>query len=192
METQITPLQFWLGVLTILLPQIYNIYKSRLEAQAQKRKDELEAQEKKRKEEAEQKEKERTAQDTAEETTWKRVVNEYERALAQVQRLEIEIGGLRPLALQNAVLEQKVAQCAEDKTDWKDHAIRLEEQLKEHNIIPLPFRRNPREETGEQLKTISRKMKAIKDSHIENSVIEGSPTLVFPPVSGTGPGKEER
>ena len=149
METQITPLQFWLGIMTILLPQIYNIYNRYQEAQEKKRVIVQEAEEK-----------ERQAEATAGETTWKRVVSEYERALSQVQRLEVEIGGLRPLALQNAVLEQKMKQCSEDKADWKDHAVRLEEQLKEHNIIPLPFKRNPREDTGEQnLKTVSRKMR---------------------------------
>ena len=176
METPVTWNQLIIAcifiLVTTLAPQIYQIYSRRLEAQEKKRIDDEAA-----------KEKERSAQDIAEETTWKRVVSEYDRALAQVQRNEEEIRQLRPLALQNAILEQKILQCKEDKEDWKAHAIRLEKQLTEKNIIPVPFRRNPREDTGEQLKTISQKMKTIKDSHAQDAPIE-SPTLTFPPVEG--------
>ena len=173
----ITLQQFIFGIITTIVvalsPQLYNIYKSRLDAQEQKRKDDLEA-----------KEKERTAQDTAEETTWKRVVSEYERALGSVHRLEKELEQLRPLALQNAILEQKMTQCREDKEDHKAHSEKLEEQLKEHNIIPIPFKRIVRETTDE-LKTVSRKMKAIKENHIGDlPSSDGSPTLVFPKEEG--------
>lgn len=174
MSEPITLQQFIFGIITTLVvalaPQLYNIYNRRLEAQEKRRASDMEA-----------KEKERLAEASAEETTWKRVVGEFERAIERAHRLEEENEQLRPLALQNAVLEQKMRQCAEDKTDWKDHAMRLEQQLQENNIIPLPFRRNPREDTGEQLKTVSRKMKAIKDTHKIDATVE-SPTLVFPSI----------
>jgi predicted transcriptional regulator len=178
-EVPVTWTQLIITVIFLLVvtlsPQFYQIYNRRLEAQ-----------EKKRVEDAAQKEKERNAQDTAEETTWKRVVSEYERALDSVHNKEEELKQLRPLALQNAVLEQRMAQCKEDKEDWKAHALRLETQLQEQNIIPLPFRRNPREDTGEQLKTVSQKMRTIKDNHTGNATVD-SPTLIFPPA----PVKEE-
>lgn len=178
MEQPITLQQFIFGIITTIVvalaPQLYNIYNRHMEAQ-----------EKKRTLDADARERERMAESTAEETTWKRVVSEYERALDRAHKLEIENEQLRPLALQNAVMEQKMTQCKEDKEDWKSHAERLEEQLKEKNIIPVPFRRLVREETGERLKTISKKMKAIKDNHIADTSTD-SPTLVFPVVPTEG------
>lgn len=178
MEQPVTLQQLIYGVITTIVialaPQLYNIYNRRLEAQ-----------EKKRTSDAEEREKERQAEATAEETTWKRVVSEYERALERAHKLEEENEQLRPLALQNAVLEQKMNQCKEDKEDWKAHALRLETQLQENNIVPIPFRRNPREDTGEHLKTISQKMRALKETH-EATPTEGSPTLIFPPVKEEG------
>jgi membrane-associated HD superfamily phosphohydrolase len=187
-EVPVTWTQLIITVVFVLVvvvsPQLYNIYKAKLEAQEKKRILDAETKEKER----EAKEKERTAQDTAEETTWKRVVSEYERALESVHRLEKELEQLRPLALQNAVLETKMNQCREDKEDWKAHSIRLEEQLIEKNIIPIPFRRSPREDTGQQLKTVSKRMKAIRNNMTESeyNASEGSPTLVFPAIKKEG------
>lgn len=120
------------------------------------------------------------AEDAKDEQAWDRVLKEYERALDRNTRLEKELEALRPLALQNAVLEQKMMQCREDKEDWKTHSISLEEQLAANNIIPRPFRRLPRsEENTDKLKTISQKMQAIKmDAGV--SAAKESPTLVFP------------
>ena len=184
METPVTWTQLAIAVIFVLIttlsPQFYSIYKQKQEARIREREDELKQQQM----EIEERYRERQLGMDAEETTWKRVVSEYERALASVHRLEQELEQLRPLALHNAVLEQKMGQCREDKEDWKSHAVRLEEQLQEHNIIPQPFKRRPREDTDQQLKTVSRKMKAIKQTHLESSTTDGSPTLVFPPIEG--------
>lgn len=168
----INTLQFWLGIAILLAPQLFNIYNRYQQGRKEQREDAL---------------KEKQAEMDAEETTWKRVISEYERTIQRANKLEQESEQLRPLALQNAVLEQKMKQCKEDKEDWKSHAERLDAQLQEHNIIPVPFKRNPREETGETLKTVSRKMKTIRDEHvIGNVATDGSPTLVFPPTTTTG------
>lgn len=127
---------------------------------------------------------------------WDRVVQEYERQIERNGKLEQENEQLRPLALANAILEQNIRLCREDKEDWKSHATSLEEQLMQNNIIPRPFKRLPREgDTQERLKTVSQKMKAIRETHAEENgkpASEGSPTLIFPPVAGSGPGKEEQ
>lgn len=183
------PIKLWqliAATVLALMPYLIQLYNGRTTAQEKRRKELQEEREKERQE----KEKERKAAEDAEETTWKRVVSEYERALQRAHKLEQENEQLRPLALQNAVLEQKMSQCKEDKEDWKSHAERLEQQLKENNIIPLPFKRNPREDTGESLKTISRKMKAIKENHMPPMELE-HPTLIFPPIQGSGKGAKQ-
>lgn len=158
-----------------LAPRLWDIIKLRTET-------------KERDKEAARLEKEKATQAEAEkdEKVWDRVVTEYERQTERGNRLERELEQLRPLAIVNAVLEQKYQQSKYDKEDWKAHAIGLEEQLKENNIIPRPFRRIQHEgDTQEKLKTISRKMSAIQMGNKGNGDKEpskGSPTLIFPPV----------
>lgn len=154
-------------------PRLYDWLKLRAEMKEREKQAEREAQVKSEQIESEKDDK-----------VWDRVVREYDRTLERANKLEHENDALRPLALANAILEQKMTQCREDKEDWKAHAVSLEEQLQEHNIIPRPFRRLPREgDTGEKLKTVSRKMKAIKENHEPERKEEGSPTLVFPPAA---------
>jgi hypothetical protein len=172
METPVTWTQLIIAcifiLVTTLAPQIYQIYNRRLEAREKERQEKMAAK---------QLEEEREAK--SDDKVWDRVVTEYERALDQRHALEEELKQLRPLALQNAVLQQKCQQTAEDKEDWKAHAMALEEQLTASNIIPRPFRRLVRtEENTDRLKTISTKMKTIKDEHV--SAATDSPTLVFP------------
>lgn len=186
-ETPVTWTELIIAVIFVLVttlsPQIYSIFKANKESKDKQR--EADTKEKERQDQIRIREKEMEL--SAEETTWKRVISEYDRTIQRATNLEKELEQLRPLAIQNAVLEQKMKQCREDKEDWKAHAERLDSQLQEHNVVPIPFRRNPREETGEAIKTISRKMKAIKEEH-ENvrtaySQADGSPTLVFPPIA---------
>lgn len=179
METPVTWTQLIIAcifiLVTTLAPQIYSIYNRKLEAQEKKRNEDNEI--KKSVFEAEQKQ---------DDKVWDRVVTEYERAIERGHRLEQENEQLRPLALKNAVLEQKLSQSVEDKEDWKSHALRLEEQLKGVNVIPEPFRRGTHENTQENLKTVSRKMKAVKQefetNNPETRATDGTPTLIFPVV----------
>lgn len=160
-------------------PRLYDWLKLRAEIREREMKAKLEAQERAAQVEIDKEDK-----------AWDTVVNEYNRQLERGQKLEAELEQLRPLALTNAVMEQKMKQCKEDKEDWKAHALSLEAQLTEHNIIPRPFKRLPRDESDtDKLKTISRKMKAIKENHeVDKVATEGSPTLVFPtpPVTKDG------
>lgn len=179
MEAPVTWTQLIIAVIFVLVttlsPQMYSIYKQKQESKTKEREDKL---------------REKQMEIDAEETTWKRVISEYERTIERAHKLEQENEQLRPLALQNAVLEQKMKQCKEDKEDWKSHSEKLEVQLQENNIVPVPFKRNPREDTGQQLKTVSRKMKAIKDTHATETNGEGSPTLIFPPATTTREGEK--
>lgn len=110
-----------------------------------------------------------------------RVVTEYERQIERGNRLERELEQLRPLAIENAVMKQRLQLATEDKEDWKHHALLLEQQLRDNNVIPALFRRLHREgDTHEKIKTVSRKMKTIKDSNGNAEPSGGSPTIIFP------------
>jgi hypothetical protein len=136
----VTPLQFWLAVLTIVAPQIYNIYKTYQDNKANK--PTIDAQAKATLEKAETE-----AQD--------RLFVEYDKIIANLRRVEDENRELRPLALKNAIMERDMLSCKEDKEDWKQYAKRLATQLEEAGFVPLPFRRTPADgDTQEKMATV--------------------------------------
>ena len=142
MPEAITPLQFWLGVIIAISPQIYNIIKAHYEHKAQAPL--LAAQAK-----AQEEKSDTEAQDA--------LFKEYGRQIENLRRVEDENKELRPLALKNAILERDIAECRKDKEDWKRYANKLSVQIQELGHVPLPFRRLPsEEETQEKIVTIKR------------------------------------
>lgn len=176
METPVTWTQLIISSIFILIaalaPQLHHMYKARLESKEKERQAAL-------------KEKEQElAKDEQDTKHFEKIALEYQRQIEILGSAQVENAALRPLVLQNALLEQKITQAEEDKADWKSYATKLRKQLEANNIIPEPFRRLPHDgDTQERLKTISRKMQAIKlESEKERPAPGGSPTLVFPPL----------
>jgi hypothetical protein len=175
METPVTWSQLIIAsifiVVTALAPQLLQIYSRYRDSKDKERAQKLEE----AKQEMEQEDK--TVQH------WEKIAGEYARQIESLRRLETENAELRPLVLRNALLHQELEQYKEDKEDWKAHSLRLTAQLEEQNIIPLPFRRAVHnDDTQERLKTISKKMKTIRDeSESSKPTATDSPTLVFPP-----------
>lgn len=79
---------------------------------------------------------------------WERLANSYARQLENSRRLEEEAASLRPLVLKIALQDQDMKQIQEDKEDWKRYAKKLAKQLEDANIIPLPFKRYPSDDSG--------------------------------------------
>lgn len=124
----ITVVQFWSGVLVVLIPNIYLAYNAYLNYRANLPAAQAQAK-------ATEEKSDTDAQD--------RLFTEYDRQIQNLRRVEDEIRDLRPLALRNAILERDILSCKEDKNDWKQYAVRLTKQLEENSIVPLPFRRTP-------------------------------------------------
>ena len=160
MPESISPLQFWLGIITILAPQLVQLYMKLQDIRASKPVKEAEADEK-------------VFQ------AWANVAGEYARQVESLRRLEVENASLRPLALKVALIQQENVQMKEDKEDWKNYSLALVRQLEDNSIIPLPFQRMPHNgiHTREKLKTISDKVKAI-------TVPEEPPKASGDPVTG--------
>jgi len=164
----ITPLQFWLGVLTMLAPQLYSMY-----ARWKDSKDkvaELNSLEK-------VKDKEINADDELKRTeAWERLSQEYARQIESLKKLEVENGQLRPLVLKLALQEQDMKQTRDDKEDWKRYANKLYGQLEAFGQVPLPFRRTPSDsDTSERMKAISKKIKTVQGEVATN---RESPTTI--------------
>lgn len=141
-------------VVTALAPQLYSMY-SRYRDSKDKEK-QLEQEEEFKKDERKLTETEKLYRE------WENVVNGYVRQIESLRHLETENAELRPLLLKVALVQQENKQLKDDKEDWKDYADRLAQQLESANIIPLPFRRTPRDgDTQEKIKKISTKMKSV-------------------------------
>lgn len=94
---------------------------------------------------------------------WERLGQEYARLLENTRRDEAELVQLRPLTLKIALQEKEMEQVKEDKEDWKRYAGKLEQQLKDANIIPIPFRRYPGNGDSEKHKVVTQsKITAIR------------------------------
>lgn len=143
MPAEITPLQFWSGILIIAIPQIVKLISDWRTARAT----------------------EQVAKETAEATlqttvpqvqteNWERLVQNYQKQIEAMQKLQEENVELRKLPLKLVIMEQQTQQCAEDKEDWKRYATKLADQIKESDQIPLPFRRTP-QDTMEKIKAIT-------------------------------------
>jgi hypothetical protein len=134
----ITPLQFWLGVLTVLAPQLVQMYNAWNNSRANAPLVEADSEIK------------RTE-------AWERLSQEYARQIESLKKLEVENGELRPLVLKLALQEQDMKRIREDKEDWKRYALRLTKQIEDFGQVPLPFRRTPADgDTQEKMRPIPR------------------------------------
>jgi len=148
MPNEITPLQFWLGILVVVIPQVFNLLKDFRATRAQ--------------EKIAKEQKEATVPQIQTEN-WERLVQNYAKQLEAMQRLQEENVELRKLPLKLALQEQEMKQCAEDKEDWKRYAQKLADQIKGFGQIPLPFRRTPSDGNTEE------KIPAITTQKIEDA-----------------------
>ncbi len=136
MNLEISQLQFWLGVITVLAPQIYNIFKAKMDAR-------------------------NTATLTAAQgesamgDALEKLGQAYDRALQTIKSQDDELAGLRPLILALGLTKQQCAQTQLDKEDWKAHALKLTAQLEENRIIPIAFRRQSMEGDSEKMRAIT-------------------------------------
>lgn len=139
----ITPLQFWSGILLVSIPSILKLVSDWRAARAT----------------------EMAAREAAEATlqtsvpqvqteNWERLVQNYQKQIEAMQKLQEENVELRKLPLKLVIMEQQTQQCAEDKEDWKRYATKLSEQVKELGQMPLPFRRTP-QDTQDKIKAVT-------------------------------------
>ena len=128
--------EFWSGVIAVLIVQLANMYMSYQARKAGAPLSNAQAQE-------------------AISEAWERVGQEYARLIENYKAQEDELTTLRPLTLKLAMQEQSIKQTEEDKADWKRYAEKLANQLEEHTIIPIAFRRLPSDgDTLEKIKAI--------------------------------------
>jgi hypothetical protein len=80
----------------------------------------------------------------------------YDRALNTIKAQDEELKGLRPLILDLALTKQQASQVQLDKDDWKSHATKLDEQLQQHKIIPIVFRRQSTGADTDKIRAITR------------------------------------
>ena len=130
-------LEFWSGVIVVLIVQVANIYMSWQARKSIAPLTNAQAQE-------------------ALSEAWERLGQEYARLLGNNKAQEDELAALRPLTLKIALQEQAMKQTAEDKNDWKIYAEKLVHQLEEHNIISIPFRRLPANGDSHKMRAITR------------------------------------
>lgn len=136
MEVQVTPLQFLLGVITVLAPQIYNIIKAKMDARNNAPLTAAQG-------------------ESAMGDALEKLGQAYDRALQTIKSQDDELAGLRPLILELGLTKQQCAQTQLDKEDWKTYAMKLATQLEENKIIPIAFRRASLDGDSEKMRAIS-------------------------------------
>jgi len=141
---EITPLQFLLGILTLLIPQIYSLIRDARAAKSQKPLTVAQS-------------------ESAMGDALEKLGQAYDRALSTIKSQDDELKGLRPLILDIALTKQASAQTQLDKDDWKAHAQKLTNQLEENRIIPISFKR-------QSLNGDSDKMRAITAAQIRKYI----------------------
>lgn len=133
---EISPFQFWSGIIGIAIVQIAQIIISYRNNKAQAPL--IEAQ-----------------SENAMSEGWERLSKEYARQIESLKKLEVENAELRPLVLKLALQEKEIEQVKEDKADWKRYAEKLTQQIQEFGQIPIPFRRVPSDgDTNEKIRTV--------------------------------------
>ena len=147
MDIQVTPTQFLLGIITVLVPQIFMLIKSFRDNKLQKEVAKLQAELQKPLTSAQA--------ESAMGDALEKLGQAYDRALATIASQDKELAGLRPLILEIAMTKQEATQTQLDKDDWKAHAIKLKEQLEENRIIPLAFKRQSLEGDSEKMRAIT-------------------------------------
>ena len=135
MPTDLTALQFWSGILLVLIPQLFGLAKDWRAARAQEKQTESQ---------------ESVSMTQAQTENWERLVQNYAKQIESMQTLQNENAELRTLPLKLVIQEQEMKQCAEDKEDWKRYAQKLADQIKGFGQIPLPFRRTPSDGNTEE------------------------------------------
>lgn len=144
----VTPSQFWLGILVVAIPQIVSLINNWRTAIAQEKaaKEAKEAQI-------------HTSVPQVQTENWERLIQNYAKQIEGMANLQTENAELRKLPLKLVIIEQEMKQCHEDKEDWKRYSIRLTEQIKELGHVPLAFRRTPQDgDTQEKIATINKEM----------------------------------
>ena len=94
---------------------------------------------------------------------------EYSRALTTIKAQDEELHVLRPVLVEIATVKQQTTQAIKDKGDWKHYAEKLRQQLEEHEILPIPFRRYPSNGDSDKMKAITQaQVEAAKESkHVQ-------------------------
>lgn len=133
---EITPLQFWSGILIVTLPQIIQLIGKWRDAKVQAP---LTA----------------AQSESAMGDALEKLGQAYDRALSTIESQDKELKGLRPLILDIALTKQTAAQTQLDKDDWKAHAGKLTEQLEQNKLIPMPFRRQSLDGDSEKMRAIT-------------------------------------
>jgi hypothetical protein len=141
---EITLFQFILGILALLIPQIYMLIR---DARAIKAGKPLTS----------------SQSESAMGDALEKLGRVYQQALNTISSQDEELKGLRPLILDIAITRQQMLQTQLDKDDWKAHANKLKEQLEEKGLVPRPFKR-------QSLEGNSDKMKAITAAQIEKYI----------------------
>ncbi|MEO6564922.1 MAG: hypothetical protein ABIO63_02715 [Casimicrobiaceae bacterium] len=163
----ITPLAFWLGIITVALPQIISLLSKWRETETQRSmaKEQVKAEEEKIKQ---------TIIPQMQTDAWERLIKQYQSQLEAMGLLQGENNELRKLPLQLVLKEEEMKQCKDDKEDWKRYANQLYEQVKELGQIPLPFRRTPSDgDTQEKIATISRERLDAINKQVEEAGTNG-------------------
>jgi len=144
----ISPIAFWLGILTVLVPQLVILISKWRESKMQAPLTEAQS-------------------ESAMGDALEKLGQAYDRALGTIKSQDEELKGLRPLILDIALTKQSEAQSQLDKADWKAHALKLTAQLEENKVIPLVFKRQSA--NGD-----SDKMRAITAAQIKKYLDSGS------------------
>jgi hypothetical protein len=137
-------LEFWAGVIAVLVGLLANMYQSYQARKASE--DAAKAQTPLTNAQAE----------SAMGDALDKLGQAYDRALETIKVQIEELILLRPLTLKIVLLEQEKAQTQKDKDDWKRYSQKLVDQLQEHEILPIPFRRYPTNGDSQKVPTITR------------------------------------
>jgi hypothetical protein len=151
----ITVEQFWLGVLTITLPQIVALIIKWKDARTQQPLTLAQS-------------------ESAMGDALEKLGLAYDRALNTIKSQDDELKGLRPLILEIALAKQTSIQTQHDKDDWKAHAMKLTEQLETAKITPLVFKRVSLEGDSDRMRAVTvaqvEKYIGSKEKEIETGV----------------------
>lgn len=152
MDRGITLGEFIIGLLTVLVPTLYNMYKAQLDSKNNKPLT--------------------TAQsESAMGDALGKLGQSFANALETIASQDKELAQLRPLVLDISIERQKYFQCTLDKDDWKTHALKLETQVKELNGVPIVFKRQSLEGDSDKMKAITQEAldQYIKGKNVENN-----------------------
>lgn len=130
-------LEFWSGVIAVLIVQIANMYQS---YQARKAGAPLS----------------NAQAESAMGDALDKLGQAYDRSLDTIKLQNEELAVVRPLTLKVVLQEQEKVQTQKDKEDWKRYAEKLVHQLEEHEVLPLPFRRYPTNGDSQRMKIITK------------------------------------